>query len=66
MTSRSIQGQLAAATRHRPTADHSNLKRDLKAAQLEEYIAATVASWPPLSDAQRDRLATLLRGGEVA
>ena len=66
MSARSIQGQLAAATRHRPTADHSDLKRALKAAQLEETIARTVESWPPLTSAQRDRLAVLLRGGDTA
>ena len=63
MSARSIQGQLAAASRYRPAEDHTELKRGLKAAQLEEYIARTVESWPPLTAEQTDRLAILLRGG---
>lgn len=37
-------------------------RRDLAAARLEEYIAETVATAPPLSPEQRDRIALLLRG----
>ena len=38
----------------------------LKAERLEVYIAKVVAAAPPLSESQRDKLAMLLRGGEVA
>ena len=65
VSSRSIQGRLAAESRYRPDDDHTDLKRSLKAAQLEEHIARTVDAWPPLTDEQRDKLATLLRGGQV-
>lgn len=35
-------------------------RRDLRAAQLEQHIARVVAEAPPLTEHQRDRLATLL------
>jgi hypothetical protein len=35
--------------------------RDLRAAKLEDYIAKTLAAAPPLTDAQRSRLAELLK-----
>jgi hypothetical protein len=38
----------------------------LKAERLEVYIAKVVAAAPPLSASQRDTLALLLRGGQVA
>ncbi len=38
-------------------------RRDLRAARLADYIERTVAEAPPLTPAQRDRLATLLRSG---
>lgn len=43
-------------------------RRSLKAIRLEEYVARVVAEAPPLTDAQRDRIAALLRpvGGEAA
>lgn len=37
--------------------------RDLAAAKLEQYIERIVSEAPPLTSAQRDRLALLLRGG---
>lgn len=37
-------------------------RRDLTAAKLERAIREAVASAPPLTSAQRDRLATLLTG----
>lgn len=43
--------------------------RALQQARLDEHIERLVASAPPLSEAQRSRLAVLLRsnpGGEVA
>jgi hypothetical protein len=38
----------------------------LKAERLEVYIAKVVAAAPSLSASQRDKLAMLLRGGQVA
>jgi type II secretory pathway predicted ATPase ExeA len=40
-----------------------DLRRDMRAEKLAETIQKTVATWPPLTPEQRDRLASLLRGG---
>ena len=40
--------------------------REYRYVSAEEYIAALVAAAPPLTAAQRDRLACLLRGGTPA
>ena len=37
------------------------LRRDLRAAEAEDYIARLVAAAPPLTDKQRAHLAALLR-----
>ena len=39
---------------------------DLAAEQLAQYVARVVAAAPPLSPAQRDRVAALLRAGGQA
>jgi type II secretory pathway predicted ATPase ExeA len=64
MSARSIQARLAAETRHRPDEDHTELRRQLKAEQLADYIRRTVDAAPPLNPEQRDKLALLLRGGD--
>lgn len=59
------RGRVAALSRSR-SADDPDLteaRQQLKAEGLAEHIAKTVAEWPPLTTAQRDRLALLLRGG---
>lgn len=38
-------------------------RRDLRAVTAEEYITRLLATAPPLTADQRDRLALLLRGG---
>ncbi len=38
-------------------------RRDLAVAKIEDYIAKIVDDAPPLNQAQRDKLALLLRGG---
>ncbi len=38
-------------------------RRDFRAARLAEHVAKVVAQAPPLTPAQRDRIAVLLRGG---
>ncbi|PWF88684.1 hypothetical protein [Kocuria rosea] len=35
-------------------------RRALRAARLEDHVRATVAAWPPLTDAQLHRVAALL------
>lgn len=59
------RSQIAHAKRRDPDADTTELRRQLKAERLEVHIAKTVAEWPPLTPEQRDRLALLLRGGQV-
>lgn len=54
-------------TRHRPDSiELLAARRDLAAAKLADYIARVVDAAPPLTPAQRDRLALLLRGGDAA
>lgn len=65
MSTRTVaRGRVAALSRSR-TADDPDLiaaRQSLKAAGLEEHIAAVVDSAPPLSAEQRERLAGILRG----
>lgn len=64
---RRARSRLAANVRNHPDADHAPLRRDLAAANLEAYVAKTVAAAPPLTSEQLDRIAGLLRpGGEAA
>lgn len=58
------RARVASLTRSRRSDDPDLIaaRRNLRAARLEDYIARVVAEAPPLSDAQRDRLALLLRG----
>lgn len=64
--SRQLRGKLANASRHRPDEDHTELRRDLKASRLEEYIRRTVDEAPPLTYEQRERLAQLLHPAPAA
>lgn len=62
------KARLAAATRYHPQQDHEELRRDLKAAKLEAYVAKVVAEAPQLTLEQIHRVAVLLRpaGGATA
>ncbi len=60
---RTARARLAAATRHHSNSAHDDLRRDLKAANLEEYVQRVVAQAPPLTQEQATRIAGLLRGG---
>lgn len=57
------RSRIAHAKRRDPDADVTELRRQLKAERLEDYIKRTVDAAPPLTADQRDRLALLLRGG---
>lgn len=57
---RSLQGQVAAARRW--GRDSRDLERDYAAERLADYIKSTVDAAPPLTPAQRHRLAVLLSG----
>lgn len=57
------RAKIANTKRLDPDADVTDLKRQLKAERLEDYIQRTVDSAPRLTEAQRARLAALLTGG---
>lgn len=58
------RGRVAALTRSRRPNDPDLVaaRRDLAAERLAAHITRIVNEAPPLTDAQRDRLAVLLRG----
>ncbi len=62
------RARLASLSRSRTPDDPELIaaRRNLKAERLAEYIRTTVDQAPALSPQQRDRLATLLRGGDAA
>ena len=62
------RARIAALTRSRSADDPDlvNARRNLKAERLADYITRVVDAAPPLTAAQRDRLALLLRGGVAA
>jgi hypothetical protein len=62
----SERGRLAATVRHNPDADVSEIRRDLRAARLEDAIRKAVDAAPPLSPEQRAKLAGLLHRDEAA
>ncbi|MCR4488491.1 hypothetical protein NUV33_05245 [Micrococcus luteus] len=57
------RGRVASLTRSRPADDPQLIeaRRDLAAAKLDAYVKRVLAEAPPLTDAQRDRIAALLR-----
>ncbi len=67
-TTTEARARVAALARHHPD-DLLALdaaRRILKKSRAEEYIRGLVTSAPPLTTAQRDRLAVLLRTGAGA
>ena len=56
------RSQLANALKADPSADVTELRRQLKADKLEDYIKRVVDDAPALNDEQRTHLASLLRG----
>lgn len=63
------RGRLGVASRVRDPHKITEARRDLAAAKLADYVAKIVDDAPPLTEAQRDRIASLLRptgGGHVA
>jgi hypothetical protein len=58
-----VRAQIAVTLKNDPTADVSELRRDLRAERLAEHIAKTADAAPPLTVEQRNRLAVLLLGG---
>jgi hypothetical protein len=63
----SAHGTYAALKRHHPKSpDVVHAARDLAAAKLADYISRVVDAAPPLTPAQRDRLALLLKPADAA
>jgi hypothetical protein len=61
----SERARIASLSRSR-TADDPTLleaRRNFRAERLAEHVRRVVAAAPPLSAAQRDKIAALLRGG---
>lgn len=59
-TVRHLRAQLAAATRHHPDRDHSDLKRDLGFAKLEAYLVANQDTIRAMSDDEITRLESII------
>jgi hypothetical protein len=57
------RNRLGVATRRGVPEEIEAARRDLAATKIEQYIRKVVDEAPPLTNAQRDRLAVLLRGG---
>lgn len=56
------RNRYAAATRHgKPSQELDQLRRDLELAKLTQHVKAVAASLGPLTDAERERVAELLR-----
>jgi len=62
---RRLAARAGAAARN-GAADVDERRAELAAGRLENHIRRVVASAPPLTAAQRDRLATLLRPGTTS
>ncbi len=60
------RSKIAVTIKKNPNADTTELRQQLKAERLADYIVRVVDDAPALSAAQRDRLALLLRGGDLA
>lgn len=61
------RNKVATLSRHRPKSrELVDARRDLAAIKIEQFIRKTVDSAPPLTIEQRERLATILRGGRSA
>lgn len=54
------RSQIAHIKKADPSADVTELRRQLKAERLEDYVKQVVAAAPPLTDEQREQIARLL------
>ena len=59
------RSKIAVTKRANPSADLTELRRQLKAERLEDHIKQVVDSAPSLSSEQRARIAALLAGGDA-
>ena len=61
LTPLQARNKLGNVARYGSAEDVAGARRELVAAKLAAYVSKTVAEAPPLTDAQRDRIAALLR-----
>lgn len=69
MTWTSERARVASLTRSRKSDDPELIeaRRNMRALKLEEHVLRVVAEAPPLTNEQRERIASLLRvGGDAA
>lgn len=59
------RARVATLSRSRAVTDPElvEARRSLRAARLEDHVRKALADAPPLTDAQRERIARLLMGG---
>lgn len=58
---RRARNRLGAAVRNgKPDSEVAKLRRDLELAKLDQHVRKVAESFPPLTDAERERLADLL------
>lgn len=57
------RSKIAHAKKKNPSADVTELVRQMRAEKLEDYITRAVDAAPPLTAEQRQRLAGILAGG---
>ena len=56
------RAKIAATKRQDPEADVTDLRVQLRAERLADYVARVVAEAPPLTTEQRARIAAILAG----
>lgn len=59
---RRIRAQYAAARRHHPEQDHSQLRADLNAAAIEDNVRSVITGAPHLTPEQIEKLVLIVRG----
>lgn len=62
---RRTRSRIGTAARYNPGADRTDLLKQMRAERLAEYVAKVVDDAPPLSAAQRDAIALVLRGATL-
>jgi hypothetical protein len=65
---RRVAGSIGIIERHHGPDDPRlpDLRRDLRAAELEEHVRRIVDATPPLTPEQRDKIAALLFSGRTS
>lgn len=61
---RELVARVGATARHQPDADRTELIRELRAARAEDWARDIAASAPPLTNAQRARVAAIILAGK--